>query len=101
MGIATGNGHARLGESAFWTHHMHNSLLSFLRGKEIDTKLPGVLLNMMKHLFSQRIGKGTLPFLCIGRNNVIYRSKGAFRKRHRKLLFTNHRESLWGRHFVD
>ena len=99
VGIATGNGHARLTQPQLRSNHVDNALLAAVKAVETQTMVRAVLLQGAEHGLSQRIGQG--PALIRGGDNVIHRCYGALRMSHLETPLPQHGERLGAGHLMD
>ena len=99
MGIAAGDGHARLGETKFGGDHVHDALTASAKAMQGDAVLGAVGLEGDQHLLRQRIGEG--PRLGGGGHDVIHRGHGALGVAHAQAQIPEACEGLWAGDLMD
>ena len=99
MAVATGNGHAGLGQSLLGPDNMDHSLPVVLQVEQPDAEVAAVLFDGRHHFFGQSIGKRSQ--LDIGGNNMVDGRQGPLGKHHRQVAIPQHRKCLRTGHFVN
>ena len=99
VGVAAGDGHARLGEAQLRGDHVHDALTATAEAMQGDAVLSAVGLKRGEHLLGQRVGEG--PCLGGGGHDVIHRGHRALGVAHAQAQILQAGESLWTGHLMD
>ena len=99
MGIAAGDGGARLGDTLLGTDDVDDALVAGGKVKEGDAGLGAVLPKLLHHRVGERVGEGLGAL--VGRDDVVDRGEGAVRIEDLEAEVADHAESLRARHLVD
>ncbi len=92
VAVATGDGHAGLGQTLLRRDDVHHALLARARLKQADTELTAVLVDGDHHLFRQAVGVGTR--LVLGRHDMVDGGDAALGERDLEALQTQVGEGL-------
>jgi len=99
VAVATGDGHARLGQPKLRPDNMDDPLPAAVQIKEWDAELLAVSGQVDGHLLSHRVGEGTE--LRGGRNDVVDGRKGPLGVADREPGLAYHLEGLRAGHLVE
>ena len=98
VAVTAGDGRAGLRDALFWADDVHDALLAAAQAEVGDAELLGILVQLLDHLFGQRIGERR--HLAVGRHDMVHGREGAVRIGHLQIQIAQHAEGLRAGHFV-